>query len=169
MQSWVDHTSYWVEHYGNEFGGMSADNEKVERQVLSYEGMVSVTEGPANALALARFLDWTAGIEATTDPNTVECIWEKVIKYKGQDPNASGAKDLQSERSGDKYRPYTASQLSYMIQKLEELASKHPEDRQLGPILDVYIATAYDAQNIAEEREKAEQRGEDPMPIQPAI
>ena len=59
--------------------------------------------------------------------------------------------------------------MGYMIQKLEELASKHPEDRQLGPILDVYIATAYDAQNIAEEREKAEQRGEDPMPIQPAI
>ena len=169
IQSWIDHTSYWVEHYGSEFGGMSTDGEKVERQILSYEGMVSNAEGPANALALARFLDWTVGIEASTDPNTVECVWQKVIKYKGKDPNNSGVKDLESERSGDKYRPHTSGQLSHMVQKLEELASRHPNDKQLGPILEVYIATAYDAQKIAEEREKAEQRGEDPMPIQPAM
>ena len=169
MQSWIDHTSYWVEHYGSDYGGMSTDGEKVERQILSYEGMVSSAEGPTNALALARFLDWTVGIETTTDPSTVECVWEKVIKYKGQDLNTSGAKDLESERSGDKYRPYTSGQLGHMILKLKALASRRPNDKQLGPILDVYIATAYDAQKIAEEREKAEQRGEEPMPIQPAI
>ena len=142
MDNWIEHLKFWTGLYGSAEGGVSPAG-KIERQIVTYEGLVSDSHGPTTALSLAKFLDNTVGIDVTTDPSTVSCIWQKVIKYKGQ-PTApgSGTRDIHSERSGSGFRPYSMKQYDYMISSLNELLTSHHDDQQLRPILESYIAEA---------------------------
>ena len=167
MDNWIHHIKFWTGLYGSAEGGVSPAG-KVERQIVTYEGLVSDTHGPAGALALAKFLDNTVGIDVTTDPSTVSCLWQKVIKYKGQSTApGSGSRDIQSERSGSSFRPYSMKQYDYMIASLRELLSGHHEDNQLRPVLESYIAESELAKAMREEelaKIKAEQQVEDAEP-----
>lgn len=171
MDNWIDHIKFWTELYGSAAGGVSPAG-KVERQIVTYEGLVSDTHGPASALALAKFLDNTVGIDVTTDPSTVSCLWQKVIKYKGQSTApGNGTRDIQSERSGSSFRPYSMKQYDYMITSLRDLLSSHHDDNQLRPVLESYIAEAELAKAMREEelaKIKAEQHTE-PEITQPEL
>ena len=142
MDRWIQHAAYWADNYGSPEGGRSPDGAVLERLIVTYEGLVSDKDGPANALALANFLDATEGVNAINGPRLVKCIWEKVIKYKGQGPPQKGARDLESKRSGSSFRPYTLKQYDYMIESMEGLVASHPDDQQLRPILESYIGWA---------------------------
>ena len=174
MDNWIHHIKFWTGLYGSAEGGVSPAG-KVERQIVTYEGLVSDTHGPAGALALAKFLDNTVGIDVTTDPSTVSCLWQKVIKYKGQSTApGSGTRDIQSERSGSSFRPYSMKQYDYMITSLRDLLSSHHEDNQLRPVLESYIAESELAKAMREEelaKIKAEQQVEaaEPETTQPEL
>ena len=172
MDNWIEHIKFWTGLYGSAEGGVSPAG-KIERQIVTYEGLVSDSHGPASALSLAKFLDNTVGIDVTADQSTVCCLWQKIIKYKGRPTSSgSGARDIQSERSGSSFRPYSMKQYAYMIASLKDVLTSHHEDNQLRPVLESYIAEAEMAKAIREEelaKAKAEQQMEriEPENIQP--
>ena len=75
IKEWENHTAYWMERYP----------EAWRRLILTYEGMVDDTWGPEATWALAAFLAQNPAV-STIDKASAACVWEKVIKYKGEAP-----------------------------------------------------------------------------------
>ena len=152
IKQWKDHAEYWLDRYSPE-----------SRLVLSFEGLTDDIGGPRFAQELARFLDVSVGVPVIYQ-DSVQCVWETVIKYRGEAPlssveesqelrgsnpqigsNGPNLSDSdpskpQSRRKGNAHYPYTLAQLDRVIDVLELLRKKYG-DRQLTDILDSYIRT----------------------------
>lgn len=146
IQTWRQHTEYWMDQYPPD-----------RRLVLSYEGIISDVGGPIFATKLADFLAQSEGV-TVIDRESVPCVWETVIKYKGsaaQGPSDYGRRNLkivpgvggfsesnpaapESHRSGNKIHPYTKEQLDSVLNILQGLKERYSEI-QFTQTVDAYV------------------------------
>jgi len=135
LQAWVDHTTFWLDHYLFP-GGAGGD-----RFISVYEGVTDDVEGPEHAQQLAEFLDsLDENVCPATDPDAVACIWYKFIK----------AGKVATHRHGSTYRPLREEHVDAMVEVLLGLRARYEERKdawEILPILDLYLDMAEDKRN----------------------
>lgn len=154
IRQWREHAEYWLERY-----------PEGQRLILSFEGLTNDVGGPIFTKELAKFLDSKGGGVPVIYGESVPCVWETVVKNRGQQAPPTPAEQQarrrslegqnhekglglsdsdpanpQSLRTGKALYPYTEVQLDVMMAAIVELKNKF-NDFKLGQILDSYVNT----------------------------
>ena len=124
LQSWVQHTLFWMEH-----------NKPEDTLIMSYETLIDAETGPKELWKLGLFLEETSGERLVQEEKDIPCVWDYVVNNRG-DTSVNG-KTPQSLRKGPKVFPYTDDQIDTMVHYLGSLGRIYPE--QLGPMMDQYV------------------------------
>jgi hypothetical protein len=124
LQSWVQHTLFWMEH-----------NKPEDTLIMSYEKLIDAETGPKELWRLGLFLEESSGERLVQEKEDIPCVWDYVVNNRG-DTSVNG-KTPQSLRKGPKVFPYTDEQIDTMVHYLGSLGKIYPE--QLGPMMDQYV------------------------------
>ena len=141
VEEWRKHIEYYLDKY-------SVEN----RLVLTYEQLTADMGGARAAKDLAKFLGKGPGVTPIAE-ESVPCVWGTVVKYKDGkqyntrkplDPNVEYVGNYPiwpgSNRKGDKYRPYTQTQIDRTVQMLQEVKIKYRNaDPSIRDIMQQYI------------------------------
>ena len=108
------------------------------RLIISYEDLVSSSDGPGELLKLKNFLRVDNESILNTSDVDIPCIWDKLVDdsiYQGTKMASLRKSDSASER-----RPVTDDHLKKVKDELKTLRDLFPDE--LTPILNKYITRA---------------------------
>ena len=127
MKIWVDHIQFWMLYHTHE-----------NRLIISYEDLLSSSDGPGELLKLKNFLRVDNESILNTSDVDIPCIWDKLVDdsiYQGTKMASLRKSDSASER-----RPVTDDHLKKVKDELKTLRDLFPDE--LTPILNKYITRA---------------------------
>ena len=125
LQYYQQHMEFWLRKY-------ELNRDKL--LVVTYEDLTDDTKGPETTARIAEFLSTAEGVE-TVPPESIQCIWQKVVKYED-----IGIKlQFGSHRKGPNTNPYTDIQLYAIQLMLQEQRVKFQNDLEMVEIMSKYI------------------------------
>merc|ERR1712238_210969 len=115
---------------------MGDNYDATNRQVLSYERLTNLKDGPMEAMRVSEFLSRSDGV-TTVAPEEVPCVWYGVVMYKkllkSQGSNLAQRRRLQQQPMGDKIQDdQQQQQQQQQIQQLPEnqaIVSQQDQDQ----------------------------------------
>lgn len=126
LQHYQQHMDFWMNKY---------EQNREKLLLVTYEDLTDDVKGPETTARIANFLSAAEGVQ-TVPPESIECIWKKVVKYED-----IGIKmKYGSKRTGGpKNNPYTDIQLYAIQLMMQEQRIKFQKDPEMVEIMNRYI------------------------------
>merc|ERR1712238_29338 len=115
---------------------MGDNYDATNRQVLSYERLTNLKDGPMEAMRVSEFLSRSDGV-TTVAPEEEPCVWYGVVMYKklfkSQGSNLAQRRRLQQQPMGDKIQNDQQQQQEQEQEQKQKQKQKQKQEHQRPP------------------------------------
>ena len=126
LQHYQQHMDFWMQKY---------EENQDKLLVVTYEDLTDDVKGPETTAKIAAFLSAAEGVK-TVPPESIECIWKKVVKYEDIGIQMQYGSH---RKGGPKSNPYTDIQLYAIQLMMQEQRIKFQNDPVMVDIMNKYI------------------------------